>query len=144
METTTSSVREALSRAHGALLKDLSQLENAVLPASGEGLAELRARLDATHKHITEHFRFEEQNGYMAFVREKEPRLERKIQHLGEEHHQLTQALETLIRGVRSATSLGTALREDVRRWIEHVREHETRENVLVLDAFNEDISAED
>jgi hemerythrin-like domain-containing protein len=138
------SVAEALGRAHVALLEDLRQLETATLPASGEGLAGLRARLDATRRHVTEHFRFEEQNGYMDAVRKREPRLERTIQQLAEEHHQLAQALEALIEESRAATSPEAALRDEIRRWVEHVRQHEARENDLVLDAFNVDLSAED
>src|SRR5262245_29806695 len=113
---------EALSRAHGALLEDLRQLEQAVLRVSGEPMAELRARLDATRRHITEHFRVEEQNGYMDAVREREPRLGRTVDQLAEEHRQLAQSLEALIRESRAATSPGAAFREGVQRWVEHVR----------------------
>jgi predicted nucleic acid-binding Zn-ribbon protein len=138
------SVAEALGRAHAALLEDLRKLEGAALPAFGEGLAELRARLDATRRHITEHFRFEEQNGYMDAVRKREPRLERTIEQLAQEHRELEQSLEALIGESEVVTGLGAAYREKVRRWVEHVRQHEARENDLVLDAFNLDISAED
>jgi hypothetical protein len=104
----------------------------------------LRARLDATHRHIMEHFRFEEQNGYMDTVRKREPRLERSIEHLAEEHWQLAQSLNALIEQARSATSCDQAFRDQVRTWVEQVRQHEVRENELVQDAFNLDIGAED
>jgi DNA-binding transcriptional ArsR family regulator len=144
MGRTEPSVAEALARAHAALLEDLRKLEEAARPASGEGLAELRARLSATQTHVTEHFRFEEQNGYMDAVRKREPRLERTIQQLAEEHRQLAQSLAVLLEQARAATSLDDPFREAVRRWIERVREHEARENDLVQDAFNLDIGAED
>jgi len=143
-EDDLTSVARALRRAHAALLEDLRKVEVAVLPASGEGLVELCARLDATHTHLAEHFRLEEQNGYMDAVRKREPRLERKVQLLAEEHPQLAQSLEALIREAKVATSLGDAIREEVRAWVERVRQHEARENQLVQDAFNLDISAED
>jgi len=139
-----SSVAEALGRAHAALLDDLRQLEEAVRRASGEGVAELRTRLDATRRHIAEHFRFEEQSGYMDAVRKQEPRLARTIDQLADEHGQLAQSLEALIRESAAAKSTGAALRDGVRSWVEHVRQHEARENDLVLDAFNLDLSAED
>ena len=138
------SVAEALRRAHAALLEDLRKLEEAARPDSGEGPAELRARLGATRAHVTEHFRFEEQNGYMDAVRKREPRLERKIEQLAEEHRELAQSLERLIEHAGAATSLDDPFREEVRGWVERVRQHEVRENDVVQDAFNLDIGAED
>jgi hemerythrin-like domain-containing protein len=138
------SVAEALRQAHVALLEDLRQLEEASRVVSAEGLAELRIRLGARHTHLTEHFRFEEQNGYMDTVRQREPRLERTIQQLGEEHGQLRQALEVLLGEAGTAIGLGDRFREEVREWIERVRQHEAREDDLVQDAFVLDITAED
>jgi hypothetical protein len=144
MERREGTVTEALSRAHAALLEDLRQLEEAVRPAVGEGLAELRARLGATQAHILEHFRFEEQNGYMDAVRQREPRLERAVQELAEEHRRLAQSLDALIRKARAARGLGETVREAVRGWVDSVRRHEARENDLVQEAFSVDIGAED
>jgi hypothetical protein len=144
VERTENSVAEALGQAHVALLADLRNLEQAVRPSSGEGLENLRARLGAAHAHITKHFRFEEQNGYMDAVRKREPRLERAIHELAEEHGQLRQSLDALTGKARAATTLSDTLREEVREWIERVRLHEIRENDLIQDAFNLDIGAED
>jgi len=144
VERTENAVAESLGRAHVALLSDFRELEKAVGPSSREGLAELRARLDAVQAHITQHFRFEEQNGYMDAVRKRKPRLERTIQQLAEEHEQLRQSLDGLIGQARAARSLSDTLREKVPEWIEHVRRHEIHENDLIQDAFNLDIGAED
>jgi hypothetical protein len=142
--TTENSVAEALGRAHAALLADLRELEQAARPSSRQGLASLRARLSATQTHVTEHFRFEEQNGYMEAVLKREPCLERAIQQLAEEHRSLAQSLAVLIEQARAATSLDDPFREEVRGWVECVRQHEARENEVVQDAFNLDIGAED
>jgi hypothetical protein len=135
-------VAEALSRAHAALLDDLRKLEEAA--SSPEGLPALRARLDATQAHLAEHFRFEEQNGYMDAVRKREPRLERAVEQLADEHRQLARSLGALIENARSASGLDAALGEEVRGWVGLVRQHETREIDLIQDAFNLDIGAED
>jgi hypothetical protein len=135
---------EALGRAHAALLKDLRQLQEAARSGSGESLTEFRVRLDATHTHLTEHFRFEEQNGYLDAVRKREPRLERMVQQLAEEHRELAQDLDALRAEARAATSLEDRFPDKVRHWVERVRQHELRENDLVQDAFNLDLSAED
>jgi DNA-binding transcriptional ArsR family regulator len=138
------SIAEALSRAHAALLEDLRKLEEAASPGSRDGLAEIRARLGATQAHIAEHFRFEEENGYLDALKKREPRLERTIRQLAEEHRQLAQSLAALVGEARAATSLGDKFREKTREWIERVRQHEHHENDLVQNAFNLDIGAED
>jgi hypothetical protein len=141
---TFTSEDEALARAHRALLGDLRTLEKAIQASSSEALAEVAARLVAARTDITEHFRFEEQNGYLAKVRKREPRLERAIRHLAEEHRELAQSLDSCIEQAAAATSLNDTLRGEIRGWIERVYKHETRENDVVQDAFNLDISAED
>jgi hypothetical protein len=138
------SIAEALNRAHVALRKDLGKLEETVGPASREGVAELRVRLAATRTHITEHFRFEEENGYLEIVRKREPRLERAVQRLEEEHRQLARSLEGIVEEARTAPWLDEWLRGKVRAWLEQLRRHEDHENDVVQDAFNLDIGAED
>jgi hypothetical protein len=135
---------EALRRAHGVLEQDLSRLDEAASSTSEEWLAEVRIWLGATHARITEHFRFEEQGGYMREVRKREPRLERVIQELGAEHADLRASLEVLIREAGAAAAVDNALRERIRAWIAQVKAHEARENEVVQNAFNYDISAED
>jgi hypothetical protein len=149
VEKTENAVGEALRKAHGALLADLRELEQAVRPTSlagqpGKSLAELRARLGATHAHVTEHFRFEEQDGYMEVVRKREPRLERTIEQLADEHRRLRESLDALIAEAKAAKDLGESLREKILAWIERVRQHEIRENKLVQTTFNLDIIGED
>ena len=138
------SLAEALKQAHVVLARDLRELEQASQCSSSGDLDGLRAQLGATHAHVTEHFRFEEQNGYMDAVRKREPRLERIIRELAEEHSQLRSSLEELIGEARVTSSLGGLLRERIRTWVKRVRQHEMRENDVVQDAFNLDIGAED
>jgi hypothetical protein len=137
-------VGEAFGRAHAKLLTDLRQLEKAVLSESGQGLMHLHARLARTYNDVAAHFRFEEQDGYMAAVRKREPRLERAIQELAGEHAQLSESLNVLMVKARVATTLDDELRQQLRAWVERVREHEARENQLVQGAFNLDIAGED
>jgi len=144
MWNTQTYIAEALSQAHEALGEDLEKLEAAVRPDSPENLAGLCARLGATLAHITEHFQFEEQNGYMEVVRKREPRLQREVGHLADQHRQLTQSLNAVIRQATTTATMNDVLRGQVREWVENLRQHETHENELVQDAFNLDISAED
>jgi hypothetical protein len=134
----------ALHRAHETVLEDLRQLERAVQPAAGSKPVDLGARLASTQEHLTRHFRFEEQDGYMDAVRKREPRFERTIQQLAEEHRQLTKTLGALIGEAKGSTLAHGSLRDRVRAWIEAVRRHETCENDLVQEAFNMDVGTED
>jgi hypothetical protein len=144
MKTSEPFAVEAHRRAHAVLHEDLRQLEEAAHPAAGQGPAELLARLGVTQAHLAEHFRFEEHDGYMDAVRKREPRLERTVEQLAEEHRQLAQALAQLVGEAGAATGVGPALRDGVRGWVQRVRRHEARENHLVQSAFNLDIGAED
>jgi hypothetical protein len=102
------------------------------------------SRLERTQAHITEHFRFEEQNGYMAIVLQREPNLARTVEQLRGEHHQLALKLEGLLERMRTGQPLEGTIRDQVRSWVESVRQHEARENSLVQYAFNVDFGAED
>ena len=144
MANAETSIAESLSRAHQALGKDLRRLEDSVHRTSDQGIPIIRAILDATRTHILEHFRFEEEKGYMDKVRKREPRLERVIDQLASEHRQLAQALDALIEKTKQASTLDLDLREKTREWIAAVRQHEAREDELVQNSFNLDISAED
>jgi iron-sulfur cluster repair protein YtfE (RIC family) len=137
-------IADALGRAHDALRVDLQKLENAIRPVSGTSLAQLRRCLARTRTHVLMHFQLEEQNGYMEVIRKREPRLERPIQQLAEEHQQLAKTLDALVLQVDAAAFVGDLLREEIRTWIERIRQHEIRENEFVQEAFDLDISAED
>jgi len=144
MENKPLSVVEALRQAHFALLKDLAGLEDAARFSVGTDSTEMRSRLERTRAHITEHFRFEEQNGYMDAVLAREPNLARTVESLREEHRQLAQELEGLIERTMTGRPMEDAFRDQVRSWLESVRRHEARENTLVQDAFNVDFGAQD
>jgi hypothetical protein len=144
VDNTQTSTAKALARAHAALLKDLRELEEAAGAPAVEGLTVLRRRLTATQAHLATHFRCEEQDGYMDLLRQREPRLERIIQKLADEHRQLAQLLGTIVERARGAVAVEETLREQVRAWVEQVRRHEAQENDLVQNTFNLDISAED
>jgi ElaB/YqjD/DUF883 family membrane-anchored ribosome-binding protein len=137
-------VAEALSQAHKALQDDLRKLEQAARMTSEKGWEGLCARLSLTHALVIDHFHLEEQGGYMDAVRKRQPRLERVVQELEEEHRQLAQSLEALLEETNKATGASDTLREKVLAWVQRIREHEARENDLFQDAFNVDIGAED
>jgi hypothetical protein len=94
------------------LLKDLAGLEDAARSSVGTDSAEMRSRLERTRAHITDHFCFEEQNGYMDAVLHREPNLARTVEDLREEHRQLAQELEGLIERTMTGRHLEDAFRD--------------------------------
>jgi hypothetical protein len=144
MENEPLSVVEALREAHVALFEDLTDLEKTAHSSHGADSAAILSRLERTRAHITEHFRFEEQNGYMAFVLQREPNLARTVEQLRGEHHQLALKLEELLERMKMGQPLEEGFRNQIRSFVESVRQHETRENSLVQYAFNMDLTAED
>jgi hypothetical protein len=136
MEKSQSSFAVALQQEHTDLLADLRELEQAGCSAPGEGPAELGVRLATVRTHITNHFRFEEQGGYMASVLKVESHFAPVVNQLLAEHKQMTQALEAIIQETGTVRSLSGIPREKIRVWIDQVRRHEARENQLVDEAF--------
>jgi hypothetical protein len=90
------------------------------------------------------HFEVEEKNGYMDVVRKREPRLERRIQRLGDEHIVLAAGLDSLIEGAARTSRITAPFRTKIRGWIRSVRRHEMCEDDLIQDVFESDIGAED
>ncbi len=144
MKTQRTSAVDALLQAHRNLMKDLQDLDRTAGPRSRKGIAALQAGLDQVAAHLTEHFRFEEKNGYMDAVLLREPHRERVIAGLRDEHQALARGLEALRAEAGARKTLDAAFRARVRSWVGEVRAHEARENGLVQDVFNQDIGAED
>jgi hemerythrin len=136
MEASKKMFAEALQQTHTDLLGDLWQLEESVCRGSGEGQPELSTRLAKVRTHLSDHFRFEEQDGYMAPLLKEEPRFWPVVQELLDQHRLLAQALDALLQEFSAAQGLRDDFREKVRAWVKHVREHETHENSLVQEVY--------
>jgi hypothetical protein len=134
----------ALLRTHRALLKSLHALRAAAQAATEERLPALLACLDTTRDRLAEHFRFEEQNGYLASVLEHQPHLERAVRRLAEEHSELLRCLDELRTEARARPVQLAGLRHQISRWIQRVARHERSEDVLVQDAFIVDLNGAD
>jgi iron-sulfur cluster repair protein YtfE (RIC family) len=136
MTTPELSFADTFHDAHTTLLRDLQELEKAAASSSREAAAELRTRLGKLHMHLADHFRFEEEGGYMAPVLKEEPRFRGVIQELFAEHRQMAQALEALIQEVGTSPTLQHGSRQKIHAWVRQVRHHETRENNLVQEVY--------
>jgi hypothetical protein len=128
-----------MHRVHAALRHDLDRLPQ-VLTSPVEArrfLTELRA-------HVAQHFACEEEGGYMAVVLERRPESEHAVQQLLGQHRPMLALLDVFVREAEGAEKIDDDLRNRIAGWAELLRRHEAEENVLVEDAFNQDIGAED
>lgn len=131
-----------LMRAHEALLKDLKGLR--VMLRTHEDVPTAYRQLERLQHHVVEHFRCEEEGGYLEEVVRRDPSKLRVTEKLAEEHRRLAQALAELLEEVRWSDHLTPRLRDQIRRWVVDVRRHEARENHLIQDAYNRDAGPED
>jgi hypothetical protein len=136
MKPSEKTFAETLQQEHLELLGDLQQLEAAVRPEAGETPSGLGARLGKLQTHLADHFRFEEQDGYMAAILKEEPRFAPVVQELLGEHRQIAQTLDALIRELPTVQGLPAGFAERLRAWVKQVRHHEARENHLVQEAY--------
>ena len=145
MKKSTIDTAEELSQANASVLDDLQKLEHAVLASPPVSVSNMLNTLSIARSRVTDHFDFEEkEKGWMEAVRKREPRLEHAVCGLIEEHRQLVQSLNTLVKEANAEAKLEEAFRQKVLRWIQRVREHELRENELLEDVFAEDLGAGD
>jgi hemerythrin len=128
-----------IHRVHAALHHDLERLPEALASP-----AEARRFLAELRDHVAQHFRCEEEGGYMAAVLQRRPQDERVVRRLLAEHQPLMEGLNALLRDAEAARQIEDGFRSRVGAWAEWLRRHEAEENVLVEDAFNQDIGQKD
>lgn len=144
MPQTTLNSTEALARAHAALLKDLRRLKKSLSLPDPDNLQEAMDRLDVLSRRLEQHFRLEEENGYMDAVLARSPYLERTIAKLKDDHEQLLKTARQISEAASTGRRIDDIFRDQIIAFIEAVRDHEKRENILIEDAFNQDIGNED
>lgn len=140
MKQAKTDLAETLAQAHAVLMKNMDELEN-LARASGKPAGDLQSSLARMRQHLEDHFRFEEQNGYMDAVLQHDPHQARAIAQLQADHRQLRHDLQDLI---QKAGSGAGDLCEKVAGWIHALRAHKTRETRLVQEVFNVDTGVED
>lgn len=141
MSQTTIVLGERLRQAHADLLADLQTLASETREL---GLSPLRTSLLKARQDLINHFRLEEENGYLDEVLKKDPRLEQTLAKLEREHGKLLQELDDILAQLEYPQPDPEPLQRQVRLWIHNVRGHEIRENDLIQDAFVHDLGAGD
>jgi hypothetical protein len=141
MNVTPNAVAAEMARLHAVLL---AEIDDVVAVPAGAPDEEMARRLPRLREHVAEHFRFEEQSGYMTPVLQREPYQERVTEQLRGQHRELLRSLDALMAEVGFGAGTGPGFHDRVRAWVKELRRHEAEENRLYQDAFNVEVTAED
>ena len=144
MSTTSQSLVEALARAHKALRDNIGVIDGLLNEPAGLRPADLGKRLESLQHTLLEHFRFEEKDGYLDNVVKGRPHLDKPVARLLEEHARLARDLTGLIEETGRMQSTTPEFTARAKHWIAALLDHETRENLLVEDAFTRDEGTKD
>ncbi len=129
---------------HESLLKRLLEVQRCALTGDGSSAEELRDRLANLRTDVLAHFRAEEQGGPLNDLTRGEPRFEHAARRLLDEHRDLEASLDTLLEVAATAERDDDALRSKIRNWINRARQHEIDEDMLLMEAANQDLGAAD
>lgn len=137
-----------LQEEHRALLQ-LSQVLRehiAATPQSDHGpwLDGLRVAFDRLHAHIERSLKMKTADGYLAVIVKEHPNLARQTEAIQAEHAQLLRMAEGIKNDLAGTRPEDRLLVADccarVQRFMAVVSQHEQRENMIVMFAFNQDL----
>lgn len=134
-----------LARQHASFQQDLDSLTasvTAVIAPPGRDQRDLLRQVGRFHRQLQEHFRFEEADGYLTYVRRKRPGLTSFVDRLKHQHSEILSALSFVQRDASGSPS--TDVRAGVLRALDLLRRHEIEESELIQRALSEDIGDAD
>ncbi len=127
----------------GNLLGRVRRLLAATSEETRDGM--LGVLLEQLTVEVREHMEFEERDGYLAPVQQQMPGLFDTIEQMRGEHTVLQSRLAQILTDARTHPGIyefREELSPHLQHWLDSMRDHERRENLLVQEAFNTDISA--
>lgn len=140
------SAEESVVHEHAQLRLILDSVRETFLDrqATPEVVAAMTIELSS---HIKQHFDHEEQAGYFEEVIDVAPRLSDRAEALLQQHLELVDQLDLLQRHAESSAPIDSwwaRLNQMFDEFFHRFLAHEQAENALLLQAYNEDIGAED
>jgi hemerythrin-like domain-containing protein len=122
----------------------------AAVPRAGLGpwIAETAAHLGDFHVHLRRHFDLEQEGGYLEAVIDRSPALTPDVDRLRHEHDEIDRLLTSIHQDLTAATDQDRIIVEDcccrVQNLLRYLRDHEEREDLMVVSAFNSDLGTKD
>jgi hemerythrin-like domain-containing protein len=139
-------------REEHAVVQDLTQRLRdrvAIIPRTGlkPWMAETCAQLDRFRVHLRKHFDLEETDGYLEAVLRESPRLASQVDRLRHEHDEITRILDWIQQEAGTVTDQDAILIEDCRcraqNLLRYIKDHEEREDLIVMSVFTNDLGSE-
>jgi len=140
-----------LQEEHKALL-DLSQMLREHIASQpgvniGHWLDGLRTGFDRLHAHITRCIEMKVKDGYLETILKERPTLSQQVESIKAEHGQLLRMSEGIRNDLAATRPDDRVLVGDacarVQRFLAIVAQHEQRENMIVMFAFNQDLGSD-
>lgn len=139
-----------LQEEHKALLQLSHVLKThiAAMPTAklGQWLAGLRAAFDRLNAHVQRCIAMKEKDGYLETILRDRPALTRQVEAIKSEHGQLVRMGDGIRDDLASTRPEDRVLVDDmcarVERYMTVVAQHEQRENMIVMFAFNQDLGS--
>ena len=135
---------------HKALLR-LSQVLKehiAAMPSVNitQWLEGLRVAFERLHTHIQRNIAMKEKDGYLETILKQRPTLANQVKSIEDEHGQVLRMGEGVSNDLAATRPEDRLLIGDacarIQRFMAIVAQHEQRENMIVLFAFNQDLGA--
>jgi hemerythrin-like domain-containing protein len=112
----------------------------------GPWLNGLRIAFDRLHAHIQRCIAMKEKDGYLETILKERPTLAQQVEAIKAEHGQLLRMSEGIRNDLAATRPEDRVLVADacarVQRFMAIVAQHEQRENMIVMFAFNQDLGA--
>lgn len=138
-----SEIVENLQREHEQLLEAQKGLRKALKTyrdrPSRETGGELAASLSEFTAHLTRHFQYEEEGGFLQPLLEHDPSVAPRVRQLSDEHDRMRRDFQELAGGLEDRLAQPDAARRldaAMLSLLDRLHEHEMAENGLVLDVF--------
>jgi hemerythrin-like domain-containing protein len=146
---TNVSIANQLKKEHSridVIVRKIEKLVASIKPQRRalEWSSSLLENLSSLREHLEKHFEFEESGGFMEEVMKALPNMSPQVEALHRDHEILTYEINDLYRRAeRLILDNGPTTREigeDIRHFLHSLREHERKENALVLRVFLDDV----
>ena len=139
-----------LQEEHKALLQLSQVLKShiAAMPSANitQWLGGLRVAFDRLHAHIQRCIAMKEKDGYLETILKERPALTKQVESIKSEHGQLVRMGDGIRNDLLATRPEDRVLVDDmcarVERYMTIVTQHEQRENMIVMFAFNQDLGS--
>jgi iron-sulfur cluster repair protein YtfE (RIC family) len=136
-------IYEKIRREHDHLRELLGKIHQA-LSTRAETVDEISGMMTSLQEHLREHFHEEEDGGFFKEIVSQAPRMSDRADAIENEHVDLSTAVDELVSVASKESELCKTMEAGFHDFSKALMHHETKENELLLDAYEEDIGSAD